>query len=96
MEILIEDRVEQALRHLQPKDAKKIASILDRLSVSSFDDLKSQFQIHKITIPGEQVFVLRATPKLRILLKYRENQTLLIEDIVSHAALRKFLGGRYE
>ena len=65
------------------------------LDVESFENLRTHFQIHKLSTPGEQVFVLRATPRLRILFKYGEDQTLLIEDIVSHEVLEKFFGGRH-
>lgn len=95
MRILIEDRVEQAFRHLQPSDAEKVARVLSMLDVESFENLRTHFQIHKLSTPGEQVFVLRATPRLRILFKYGEDQTLLIEDIVSHEVLEKFFGGRH-
>ena len=94
MRILIEDRVEQAFRHLQPAEADKVARVLSMLEVESFENLRTHFQIHKLSTPGEQVFVLRATPRLRILFKYGEDQTLLIEDIVSHEVLEKFFGGR--
>lgn len=95
MRILIEDRVGQAFRHLQPTDAAKVARVLSILEVESFENLRTHFQIHKLSTPGEQVFVLRATPRLRILFKYGEDQTLLIEDIVSHEVLEKFFGGRH-
>lgn len=95
MQLVIEDRVEQAFRHLQPSEADKVTSVLSRLKAETFENLRHHFSIHKLLIPGEQVFVLRATPRLRILFKYGENQTLLIEDIVSHEVLEKFFGGRH-
>ena len=95
MRIIIEDRVEQALRHLRPAEAKKIAHVLSMLEAESFEHLRTHYQIHKLLTPGEQVFVLRATPRLRILFKYGEDQTVVIEDIVSHEALEKFGGGRH-
>lgn len=94
MRILIEDRVEQAFRHLQPSEAEKVAEVLSMLELESFEILRTHFQIHELSTPGEQVFVLRATPKLRILFKYGKDQTLLIEDIVSHEVLEKFFGER--
>ncbi|MDX1751422.1 MAG: hypothetical protein R3271_14020 [Methylophaga sp.] len=93
MQIIIEDRVDQAFRHLKPDEAKKVSSIFTKLKAENFENFKSHFKIHKLSIPGEQVFVLRATPKLRVLFKYGENQTLVIEDIVSHEVLEKFFGG---
>lgn len=96
MRLVIEDRVEQALRHLQPTEAKKVSRLLGLLEAKTFEDLRSQFQIHPLSIPGEKVFVLKATPVLRILLKYGEDQTLLIEDIVSHGVLENFFSGRHK
>ncbi len=95
MRIIIEDRVEQAFRHLQPMEAEKVARVLQKLESETFENLRSHFQINKLLTPSEQVFVLRATPRLRILFKYGEDQTLLIEDIVSHEVLEKFFGGRH-
>ena len=90
MRLLLEDRVEQAFRHLQPEEAKKVASVLKKLEAESFENLRAHFQIYKLMLPIEQVFVLRVNPRLRILFKYGEDQTLVIEDIVSHAILDKF------
>ena len=95
MRLVIEDRVEQAFRHLQPSEADKVSRVLSLLEAETFENLRSHFQIHKLSTPGEQVLVLRATPRLRILFKYGEDQTLLIEDIVSHEVLEKFFGGRH-
>lgn len=95
MRLIIEDRVEQAFRHLRPLEAAKVSHVLDLLKNETFENLRSRFQIHKLSTPGEQVFVLRATPRLRLLFKYGEDQTLLIEDIVSHEVLEKFFGGRH-
>lgn len=95
MRLLLEDRVEKAFRYLQPNEAEKVALVLNKLEAESFEDLKTHFQIHKLQTPEEQVFVLRVTPRLRILFKYGEEQTLVIEDIVSHEILEKFFkGGR--
>ena len=90
MHLLLEDRVEQAFRYLQPSDANHITKIIQALKQESFENLRTRFDIHKLSSPGEQVFVLRATPRLRILFKYTEDQTLVIEDIVSHEMLKKF------
>jgi mRNA-degrading endonuclease RelE of RelBE toxin-antitoxin system len=94
MRLLIEDRVEQALRHLQPSEAKKIEHVIFSLEAESFETFRHRFQIYKLSIPNEQVFVLRATQRLRILFKYGEDQTIIIEDIVSHETLEKHFSGR--
>jgi mRNA-degrading endonuclease YafQ of YafQ-DinJ toxin-antitoxin module len=90
MDLLLEDRVEQAFRYLQPSDANHITKIIQALKQESFENLRTRFDIHKLSSPGEQVFVLRATPRLRILFKYTEDKNLVIEDIVSHEMLKKF------
>ena len=94
MIIKIEDRVVQALRHLQPDDAKKVNNVLSELNDKTFAELRTDSNIHKLTGIKEQVFVLRATSQLRILCKHRKDQSLLIEDIVSHKGLEKFLDRR--
>ena len=90
MNLLLEDRVEQAVRYLQPPDAKHITKIIQALKQESLENLRKRFDIYPLSSPGEQVFVLRATPRLRILFKYTEDKTLVIEDIVSHEMLKKF------
>ncbi|GEM_PF-6195007 len=96
MKLLLEDRVEQAFRHLQPKEVEKVERVFYALQTEPFENIRKRFQIHKLLIPEEQVFVLRATPQLRILFKYGEEQTLIIEDIVSHKMLEKFYSGRHK
>jgi hypothetical protein len=90
MIVSLEERVEQAFRHLRPDEAKKVKEVLRTLEVESFETIRERFQIHKLVSPGEQVFVLRATQRLRILFRYGERQELIIEDIVSHDILQKY------
>jgi hypothetical protein len=93
MRLIIEDRVEQALRHLQPTDADRVNQALLQLENMNAKDLKSHPSIRMVPTTGEPVFVMRASLKLRVLFKYSDDQTLLIEDIVSPQVLQKF-GGR--
>lgn len=95
MHTFIENRVEQAIRHLQPNEAERVTRVLRSLEQESFEKLKADFQLHPLQTPGEQVFALRATPKLRILVKYGDDQTLIVEDIVSHELLTKLFGGAH-
>ena len=54
MHLLLEDRVEQAFRYLQPSDAKHITKIIQALKQESFENLRTRFNIHKLSSPGEQ------------------------------------------
>lgn len=95
MKLLIEERAEQAYRHLQPPEAAKISRVLASLESENFEQLRIRRDIYKLSTFGEHIFVLAATPRIRILLKYAEDHTLVIEDIVSHDALQRFLSGRH-
>lgn len=95
MRVIIEDRVEQAFRHMQPAEAEKVTRVLRALHEENFQDFRIRFPSYKLALPGQQVFVIRATPKWRILFNYGDEQTLIIEDIVSHEILEKFFGGRH-
>ncbi len=66
MRALTENRVDQAFRHLQPREAEKVSNVLHMLERDNFENLRTNFQVRKLLTPGEQVFVLRATPSLRI------------------------------
>jgi len=91
MQLIIEDRVEQVCRHLQPHEVQEIESILTTLKSINFENLSSIFTVRELNIPDENVYILRATPRLRILFKYIGDQTLIIEDVVSHDVLKNFL-----
>lgn len=90
MRLIYEDRVEQAIRHLPLTEAKKVNRVLRQLETTPIKNLRLTFHINKLSSPGHQAYVLRATPKLRILFKYEEDQTIIIEDIVSRDVLEKF------
>ena len=96
MKLLIEDRAAQAYRHLQPFEAKKVSQVIHALESEHFEQFRMRRDIYKLSTLGEQVFVLRATPRIRMLVRYSEDHTLVIEDIASHDALQRFLSGRYK
>lgn len=96
MELIIENRVKQALRYLKPATSQKVYVALSELENSeTIADIKNLPLIRKVILKSEQVFVYRVTKKLRILFKDNGDQTLLIEDIVSSDVIAKFFKGRY-
>ena len=90
MEIIFEERIDQALRHLQPQDLRKTIRILEKLKGSTFDNLKQDNKIKKISLPTGNIFVIKINEKLRLIYKYGENRNIILEDIVSHDILEKF------
>ena len=97
MRTLIEDRVEQALMLLRPNDAEKVNRVLSAMERENFEKLSERLKFKRLQTPGEQVFIFEATPKLRMIVKYGEDQTLVVEDIVSSELLAKvFAGNRDE
>ncbi|TGK27868.1 hypothetical protein EHQ05_08760 [Leptospira yasudae] len=94
MELIFEERVEQALRHLQSKDLKKTFVLLEKLRNSNFEQFKLEHRAKKIISSSENIFVVRINEKLRLLLRYGNDQSIILEDIVSHDILEKFFHRR--
>ena len=46
MNLLLEDRVEQAVRYLQPPDTKHITKIIQALKQESLENLRKRFDIY--------------------------------------------------
>lgn len=91
MQVVIEDRAEQALRYLLPSEADHVSAVLKELENGTLDRISATHHIRQASDKVGQFFVLRATPKLRILFRYRGAQ-VLVEDIVSHEVLDRFFG----
>ncbi|MGO9260121.1 MAG: hypothetical protein ACLQU1_27980 [Bryobacteraceae bacterium] len=103
MQLIAQERVQQALRHLQPADEAKVMKALDHLQSMGPDGLRHSSKTAKRAGTGEALFVYKATPRLRILFRYkykdepstpRDEPTLIIEDIVSHDLLEKHFSSR--
>jgi hypothetical protein len=106
MQLIAQERVQQALRHLQPADEAKVMKALDHLQSMGPDGLRHSSKTAKRAGPGDALFVYKATPRLRILFRYkykddkdepstpRDEPTLIIEDIVSHDLLEKHFSSR--
>jgi hypothetical protein len=91
MQLIIEERVEHALRYLRPKEGAKVLHILRELEATDFVDWREKFHVVKSQAAGIQpFFVIRVTPRLRIICRYGEDGTLIIEDIATHEGLEKF------
>jgi hypothetical protein len=95
MQLIVEERVEHALRYLRPKEGAKVLHILRELEGTDFADWREKFGVAKSQAAGSQpFFVIRVTPRLRIICRYGDNGTLIIEDITTHEGLEKFASGK--
>lgn len=81
--IKFSDKAEIAFNSLDKNDQETIAENLYRLK--NFPDIKFP-KLHKI-VGWENTYVIKATPKLRIIFSY-ENDDLIIEEIASKQSLK--------
>lgn len=95
MRLTIEERVEHALRYLRPAEGAKVTHTLEELERTDFAHWREKFKVVKSQTSGVQpFFVIRVNPRLRIICRYGEDETLIIEDIVTHEGLEKFASGK--
>jgi hypothetical protein len=95
MHLIIEERVEHSLRYLRPTESEKVTRTFEELERTDFAHWREKFKVVKSQTSGVQpFFVIRVNPRLRIICRYGENETLIIEDIVTHEGLEKFASGK--
>jgi len=95
MKLIIEERVEHALRYLRPKEEAKVLHILRELEATDLADWRERFRVAKSHAAASQpFFVIRVTPRLRMICRYGDNGALIIEDIATHEGLEKFSSGK--
>ena len=94
MKILIENRVEQAIRHLQQRDVKRVLQKIELLDQANSNEEIKKFNAKKLPIPDENLFMLRVTSKLRLIFRYGDREELIIEDLISNELLQKLIERR--
>jgi hypothetical protein len=94
MRVRVESRVEQSLRYLKASEASKIRLLLIELESLEIEGFRQRPDVRKLAISGQEIYVIRANIRLRIICRYDGGQILVIEDIVSHDALEKYFSGR--
>jgi hypothetical protein len=93
MQITVQRRAEVALRSLDARDRNKVMGVLSRLEQSGFQQLHDSGLVHKMRqAPGVNLYVMRATTQLRIVLSF-QNDKVVIEDIVPHDRLDRLPAG---
>jgi hypothetical protein len=95
MQLILDERVEKALRHLAPREANRARDAMRVLEYQKPETVRQLFP--KLQSQGEpgQLFLLRVTPRLRAIFRYSEDGSVVIEDLVSHDVLtRHFLRQR--
>jgi len=83
MKISFTPAAEMTVEHLPPPDKRKIDRKLARLRATTVDSILRD--VHKLS--GDDVWVLRATPDLRVLFRRRGN-TITIVDVVRQSRLK--------
>ena len=91
MKVLIEERAQQVFLHLSDKDAKNIERCINVLMESTFEDIRSRLRPKKLFLAERSVFSINAKKGLRILFSYGEQNTIIIEDILSSEVLHRLI-----
>jgi len=89
MKIVLDDRAHTALRHLKDSDKARVLATIEQASKMLPEQFPGSLQTRKIRDPAADVFVLRASPRFRIIFRYSEEGGILIEDVVSHDLLER-------
>lgn len=95
MQLVIGERVQHALRHLDGGEATKMEKVFSALTNLSADELSKskKFAVRSLKGLGKDVFELRATPHFRLLFRLRNSgETLVVEDLASPNVLKQHLG----
>lgn len=93
MVLVIQRRAEIALRSLQTAERKQVERSLRELFAVDREALRDNQNLHAVRPrrSGQQLFVYKATPNLRLVVSFPENDTCLVQDIVDHSRLDRLL-----
>jgi mRNA-degrading endonuclease RelE of RelBE toxin-antitoxin system len=89
MQVIVEERVRQGIRYLQPQDAAKVQRTLDSLQQLGVEDLKSHRGTYKLK-GLRDLFILRASPRLRILFRYQDDPLDASGEPTAHTRRHRF------
>jgi len=88
MKLVIQKRVEIALRSLGKVEQKQITHALAALSLVKQEEFGRSAKIRRLHTSGEKLYVYRGNLRLRLILSVH-NGTIIVEDVVDHDRLNK-------
>ena len=77
-------------------DEKRVLQKLELLYQADTADEIKKLNTEKLPILGEDLFMLRVNPKLRIIFRYGDRDELIIEDLISNKLLKKLIERRQQ
>jgi hypothetical protein len=97
MRVMVDERVEQTLRHLSPREAARLNALIEHLKSQTFESFRARPDVQLRGQEGKgRFYAICATDRLRIICRWMPNErALYIEDVVSRNVLdRYFVPGR--
>ena len=90
MRLTLHERVETALRYLAPEEQKRAINALEALKHQNARLNRQRLPRLSPSQGSEQLFLYRVSPRLRAIVRYSEDDSaVVIEDLVSHAVLKR-------
>jgi hypothetical protein len=91
MRLILSERVEIALRALEPEEEKGARSALQVLEHEDPQQNRKLCPRLSSSEEPDQPLLMSVTPRLRAIFKYLEDDSeVIVEDLVSHAVLERY------
>ncbi len=91
MELVLQHRVEIALRSLSGDEQKQVTGALNEISLAAPEVLRTSSKFHKlVAASGENLYVYNGGPGLRLVLSIQGNRCS-VEDVVARERLDRLL-----
>lgn len=92
MHVIVDDRVEQTLRHVPQHDAERIFKFMEQLENQNVAAFRAHRDVSRLRGKDRDAFIIRVTRKLRIICRWiPQEQALYMEDVVSADVLDRYL-----
>jgi|SRR5271166_2906426 len=89
LHLILNERVEMALRYLDQKERRQVLKRLQILEVHSPENVAGKFP-RLASAPGSKaMYLFRLTKRLRAIFWYPGDGTVVVEDLVSHEVLSR-------
>jgi hypothetical protein len=90
LRLILNERVEMALRYLDEKERRQVLRRLKILEFHSPQDISGKFPRLASDPDAEAMFLLRLSKRLRAIFRYPGNGTVVVEDLASHEVLSRY------
>jgi hypothetical protein len=89
LHLILNERVETALRYLEPKEQRRVSSHLKILEVHDPENISRNYPKLAAEQDAKEMFLLRVSPRLRAIFWYPGDGSVVVEDLASHEVLSR-------